>query len=532
MSVACLRKSICSVIESAGTTDIVSELDNIFLNYESLGSDWCEEGDNVTPLMLACDKCNSEALIYLRNQMSAFTNYSQPTDLLIDAWGHPDEASSHGNRASHHALAAGFSEGLDLLENIWGFFEEESHGGRLRRYLSLLSQTNHNGDTPLMMACVNGRDDVVQCLLQRSVQLALSTRPADTKATVNETWQLLKDIFRMRNSEECTALNLASGHGHPGIVKILIEPHNIELNSNDESVEANLIFGEKKNTMADEANETNSTVHKLNPLAEVTFTDIDFCKKTLGDLDTRLKFKDRFKVAVIEKISLQRKNTNECLAMMEVELDRLATNAANELLLLENLSTTSIAIPIIFKGTSKRVKIKKRQRRNTRGKRGIDAGVPDSVVDATRSDSATGENCWDFVKNEPKTGEFSLQSSPFVTLQDGTLISKHQKSEFDSHIDILADKASFDNVITDESNINKEAKTFQRILTHSISKTDCEKAALMESLCLNPAMLLLSPHGMAVDMSPCQLDAIESILNHQLKATKEAQKIQRRLLKK
>ena len=57
-------------------------------------------------------------------------------------------------------------------------------------------------------------------------------------------------------------------------------------------------------------------------------------------------------------------------------------------------------------------------------------------------------------------------------------------------------------------------------------------AALMESLCLDPAMLLLSPHGMAIEMSPCQIDAIETILKQQLRATEEAQQIQKRLLDK
>jgi hypothetical protein len=533
-SVACLRKSICSVIESAGTTDIVTELDNIFSNHESSGSDVCEEGDNITPLMLACDKCCSEALIYLRNQISALKSNSQPTNHLIKAWGHPNEASSHGNRAAHHALAVGFSEGLDLLENIWGCCEEESQSGHLRRYLSLLSKTNHNGDTPLMMACVSGHDNIVKALLQRSVQLALNTRPVDTKASVNETWQLLKEIFRMRNDEECTALNLASGHGHPSIVKVLIEPQHVEVKSNDGSIEVNLQFGDRKNNMADDIKETSSTLHKMNPLAELTITDIDFCRKTLEDLNTKLKFEHQSKGFVIEELSLQRKKTNECLAMLEFELDRLATNVANELLMLDNISAKNVLKPIISKGAPKRVKIKKGKKHNARGNRGRDTGVLENVVDAASSDSSTVDKRWDHVQNEPEIQYFAIQSSPFLTLQDGTLISKHQKSKFDLHIDTVPDKASFGDVITDESNINKEVKTFQRILqaTNSTSKAEGEIAALMESLCLNPAMLLLSSHGMAVDMSPCQLDAIQSILSHQLKATTEARQIQRRLLEK
>ena len=564
-----LRKSICTAIVSAGTkrAEIVSELDNIFGDFESFASDWGEEDDNVTPLMLACDKCCTEALIYLRTQISAGKYNSQPIVHLIEAWGHPNEASSHGNRAAHHAFAAGFSEGLDLLENIWGCFEEDS-GHRLSRYLSLLSQTNHNGDTPLMMACVSGHENIVRSLLKRSVQLALISRPDDSKASVMETWQLLKDIFNIRNGEKCTALNLACGHGHPGIVKILIEPHNLEVNSNEDPIEVNQLFGDKENNstdeagtepqnfdansskglivvdllccdkekkLTDEANATSRTLHQMNPLADVTFTDIDFCKKTLKDLDTRLKIEDQFKGVMIEKYSLQRKNTNECLAMMECELDRLATKTANELILHDNHSAKSIVKPIISKGALKKVKIKKKQKRNARENRSSDVEL-NGVVNATRSDNITGNICWGHVKNEPddEAQESSIKPSPFITLQDGTVISKHHKAESDLRIDILADNPSIDNINSDESTINKDAKTFQRILqsTNTISNNDDDIGALMESLCLDPAMLLLSPHGMAIEMSPCQLDAIESILNHQLRATNEARRIQKRLLDK
>jgi hypothetical protein len=569
-SAKCLRKSICTVIASAGTkrAEIVSELDNIFGNYESFASDWGEEDDNVTPLMLACDKCCTEALIYLRTQIriSAGKYNSQPILHLVEAWGHPNEASSHGNRAAHHALAAGFSEGLDLLENIWGCFEEESHGGRLSRYLSLLSQTNHNGDTPLMIACVSGHDNIVRSLLKRSLQLALNTRPDDTEASVNETWLLLKEIFNIRNGEKCTALNLACGFGHPGIVKIFIEPQNLELNSNKDLIEVNQLFGDKENNsiydastelqnldtnssknpievdllccdkekkLTAEANDTSRTLHKLVPLADVTVSDIDYCKETIKVLDTQLKVKNQFKSVMIEKYSLKRKNTNECLAMMECELDRIATKTADELLLLDNHSAKSITKPIISNGAPRKVKMKKKQRRNTRKNRGRNAGVLNGVFTATRFDNETINTC---VKNEPdvKTQKSSNKSSPFITLQDGTVISKHQKAELDSRIDIHADDCSLDGANSDESTINEEVTKFQRILqsTNTMSNNGDDIGALMESLCLNPTMLLLSPHGMAIEMSPCQLDAIESILNHQLKATKEAQRIQKRLLGK
>ena len=119
---------------------------------------------------------------------------------------------------------------------------------------------------------------------------------------------------------------------------------------------------------------------------------------------------------------------------------------------------------------------------------------------------------------------------PFITtLQDGTVISRN--AELISHIETHDyDSSSLDDA--DKLNTNKEVKSLERILQSTkTSNRDSDMTALMESLCLDPSMLLLSPHGMAI-MSPCQLDTIESVLKHQLNATKEAQRIQRKLLNK
>jgi hypothetical protein len=86
MSPKCLRKAIRDAIASNVTksSDISSELDNIFGNYEDFSCDWSQdESDNITPLMLACDKCCSEALIYLQTQLSSDQyNHSQPMKIL------------------------------------------------------------------------------------------------------------------------------------------------------------------------------------------------------------------------------------------------------------------------------------------------------------------------------------------------------------------------------------------------------------------------------------------------------------------
>ncbi|KAL7431704.1 hypothetical protein ACHAXH_001563 [Discostella pseudostelligera] len=80
-----------------------------------------------------------------------------------------------------------------------------------------------------------------------------------------------------------------------------------------------------------------------------------------------------------------------------------------------------------------------------------------------------------------------------------------------------------------------KAKPLHRVLQSTSlpsSRDDEDIASLMESLCLDPSMLLYSPHEMAIEMSPCQLEIIEGILQQQLSATKKAQQIHARLLNK
>jgi hypothetical protein len=554
MSPKCLRKAICDAIASNVTksSDISSELDNIFGNFEDFSCDWSQdESDNITPLMLACDKCCSEALIYLQTQLSSGQYiHSQPMKNFIDAWGHPNDESSHGNRAAHHALAAGFSEGIDLLERIWCCLDTNDEGRRICRYLSLLSQTNHNRDTPLMMACVSDHGELVRILLERSVQLAVNTHPDDINASVNDTWQTLSDILNIRNGDECTALNLACGHGHYNIVKILVEPHNLQVTSNTDSIlEVSLLDYESKKNSMDESNDTNCKVFTMEPLVDVSFTDYDSCKRTLEQLDAKLKSKTQeLSPAMINEFSIQQKKINDCIAAMESELNRIATRTANELLLLDNKQsgstvklTSSTTEASKTYGSLKTKKKKKKQRRANRQTQ-TDKAFEDRVFDArvlngiTKAGLLDGVNeethklGWEIVTNKPEDNMEESSPSPFITLQDGTVISRN--AELISHVHTHHDDdiSSLDDI--DKLNTNKEVKSLERILQSiKTSNRDSDMAALMESLCLDPSMLLLSPHGMAI-MSPCQLDAIESILTHQLNATKEAQRIQRKLLNK
>jgi len=560
------------VIASAGTKNtgtknvpvgIDSQLDKIFALYlqdrsERSSSDSDGNDDNVTPLMVACDKCCSEAFIFLRNQVRASSDHEDnlqlspnaiPTKHIIEAWGHPTEASSCGNRAAHHALAAGFCEGLDLLDYLWDCIEKEFENDRLHRYLSLISQTNHNGDTPLMMASVSGHVAIIKHIVERIFKFALSTNSDNADAILEKTWQSIKDIFNMRNSEECAAMNLACGHGHIDTVTFLIQPQYIQVcSSNNSSFEVNLCGDNGTQKEASDGNNT-TQVCRLKPLVDVSYSDVDFCEKAVENLAAGLKFmKERNQVDKIKEFHDQHMQAKECLAMLGRELERISKETADELLL-ENGKTDQGEVSRGFKPKRKAKKKKKQNRNNTRQSQkenvmendvGGEVKTPDDVVGkADISNNETKHHkSWADVKDEPEielnTHQSPTNSSPFITLQDGTIVSSPQKANDPSSIEV--DNSSLNNAIPNNpTSSGTKTKSLQSILqstSTSYSTDDDTIAAIMESLCLDPSMLLLSPHGMAMEMSPCQLEAIESILNHQLNATKEAQNIQSRLLDK
>ena len=569
MSAKRLRKCICNVItesvsgvvkKDAEENDLSKANEHLFHSFAACddgGDEICNhdehDDNNVTPLMVACDKSCSGALIYLQNQLDRASLSSAEcqqypsaiqVEQLVEAWGHPTEASSCGNTAAHHALSAGFSEGIYLLAGLWGTIEKiQSHDMNCKdsdvvqeRYIPLLKQTNENGDTPIMMACVSGQVIALKSILETMCKLSLKPPSDNVNASesIEKTWQLFKDIiFCVKNSEECTALNLACGYGQEDIVKFLIRPQNVGLNTSTREVKL----------LSNNEVENDATVCIMQkPLVDVSYNDVEFCQKTVENVACGLKFmKEQNQVDRIEEFEIQLKKAKECKSLLTRELERISAETANEL-----LDSGGTVVPSLSKGKpntskskSKVKKKKKQQRKNTKQHQSHD--TEDSELKAERVGAEETKNnerahtIWANVKNERGIESESQSSNtepPFITLQDGTVISRAAKADY-----IPSEEPAM-NLPFEDSKSNKtisgaKPKALESILqSSSVTSDDCDVAAIMESLCLDASMLFLSAHGMAIDMSPCQLEAVESILTHQLNAAKEAQNIQRRLLDK
>ncbi len=497
-------------LDADAPPDVVRDaLDEVFTSCSDPGAfdDESCDGD-ITPLMIACDKSIASALNYLHDQIQ-----SQSSTQEVSAWGSvTDKASESGNCAAHHALAADFQIGLDVLEYYAcnnSLLSPDKNN--FQRYMELLKQPNDNGDTPIMFACVYGNYNMLRHILERSFHLELSTANSnfDSEIIVKNAWDSLKDLFERRNKEGCSALNLACGHGHLDIVRLLICAHSIVCGR-----QGTLNIVSSTGDISEIESSEREPVYELMPLVTVTYNDVLRCQSTIDNLERGLKMMKQKKVPLEKQTEFQQQHKNilDCLGILNGELGRIATDTANILTQNEESQDQSAKKPQVKPSAKKKKKKKKQVAKPKQAESDIDSSRSENVTKPERTRDGWGI--------ETKNNVPSTSNSPFITLQDGRVISKSQAPD-----DIACD----DDLVEKMVNAHPTPKTLESIL-QSNSRFDDNAATTMESLCLDPSMLLLSAHGMAMETSPCQLDAIEMILTKQLRASKEARKIQNRLL--
>mmetsp|Transcript_9642 Transcript_9642/g.20441 ORF Transcript_9642/g.20441 Transcript_9642/m.20441 type:complete len:254 (+) Transcript_9642:1-762(+) len=233
-----------------------------------------------------------------------------------------------------------------------------------------------------------------------------------------------------------------------------------------------------------------------------------------------------------EDFITRRQDTQRCIDILELACDRLSQRSMSELLLgTTNATTTEPA------KKNKKKQRRKRDKRNCQKKKCTPAiAAPVDNEDqaghtaATNDASQTG-NSW---RNSDRERQFQKHSSEpealtsprVVTLQDGTVISTSERTSY------VAEQEDSLPLSSEKSNITVHSgKSIDDMLRDRCRERHVQSGveAVMDSLCLETSMLLLPSHGMALELSPCQLDAVESILNTQLRAAKEAKEIQARI---
>jgi ankyrin repeat protein len=535
--------SIFNEVQVSGDSDSSADINCVDQGQQNWHED---DASNITPLMMACDKSHSAALTYLRKQLERSRNGNQDklemkyTSLsdLVSLWGHPTESSSvseGANSAAHHAMAAGFVFGLEVIEDFLVQCEEDLASGnhtqhnrisRLQVFHSLISQSNANGDTPIMMACVFGHTEMIKHVLGRHLQLSAEEIKATSTSKhvtihdlkIENILQPLQQIFAIRNEEGCSALNLSCGHGNVDTVQLIARPLYVKFHQAGNSLQVDILQGNgpdvKVSMLGDAQN------FALKSLAEVSYDDVKFCKSSLENIEAELKFmQPQSGVDVNTDGFVEQSNKiHNCEDVLNAELNRISADAMSELMSGE-MNTTSDTAP--RQAAGKKSKKKKQRKSKQHGTQVPDENLPSPLTCGIATDHGNQWSAAASTANQRGDG-LLVNSSPFITLQDGRVVSKTQQSD------------SLETVCSDDAptEVNENDLTPRSLQTVLQSQSEFDIEAKMESLCLDPSQLFLTSHGMAMELSPCQLEAMQSILEHQLNATKEAQDIQKRLLRK
>ena len=216
------------------------------------------------------------------------------------------------------------------------------------------------------------------------------------------------------------------------------------------------------------------------------------CRTSLNRMGTAL----RSNPALLQQFKDQIEAVAKCVKKLEEKMARRAEEAAQQLMLQEVEESKATK--------SKQTKKKKSKRKQT-------ATPVGSKLD-------TSENS--FSSKSENNGE-KIDSVRLTTLSDGKMA-------------VSVQGPSYTGTTTDRSPLfttpvrPQSADDMFRQRLQGVSK-EVDYDSVMTALCLDVSMLLYSPHGMALNLSPSQLDAIQGILENQIRAVQEARDIQKRV---
>ena len=285
----------------------------------------------------------------------------------------------------------------------------------------------------------------------------------------NNRKEAIQKILHRKNHASDSALSLA-GHGHHEVVEFLTSVH--------ESFAC--------------------------PVVQVTYSDI----QRVDEIANKMKgIECRVPTDRLEEFKLRQQNVNRCLVLLRTASTRHAEEIS-KLLLSESEANET---PILAKSEKKKKKKK-------------------AAINVTKTN-----NQQEHVTNREHDGSVriiqknhavqnqavELSKPKFVTMEDGTIVSEKQR---------VVDSPSWLNL---ERAKGLDQKPIELLLKEICDDTLSQQSEeLMDALCLDPSMLLLSPHALAMNLSPSQLEAVDTVLKNQLNAVAQAKIIHDRLMAK
>ena len=226
----------------------------------------------------------------------------------------------------------------------------------------------------------------------------------------------------------------------------------------------------------------------------VTHDRVQECETTLKVMDFQLQ-----RTACADNFRDRREGVHRCLVTLQFQLEKTAQSAMEQLLAEEDAK----------EGKREKNRKKKKKHKSKCGSARVE-GFSDNDARAPAMDEH---------KNDSKSD--TSESVSWISTQRRT----KQKGKCD-----LPDCAAMQQVVATESKLAlRHDRTSPSSAGRNAADFDLDVNAVMEALCLDDSMLLLSAHGMALNLSPSQLDAIDAVLRNQVDEVKEAREIQSRL---
>lgn len=498
-----LCKQITNLSPNTGRGLVEASLKSIIeeeLNRNKVGINTTESIDErngiISPLMVVCDKLQYHCLQFFVDMFEERKRCTEDMIVLEQMLGGPlDTSPDHNNQAAHYSALSGCSDGIINLAKIMKccgtknnseVHKEESEdvlssisGSLFDNFILLLSQRNSNYDTPCMMASFLGNHEILETWFKQTIALA-----KEENISFEKWFSEVRHVLSLENKDGNSCLSLSYGHGNAEVLNSLIKERS--------NWETDCLLGEG--------------------FVLVTYQDIEKAKvimKKVNALTSLINNEGRSEKEILE-FNKKVQSTKRCLIMLQVSASKLAEKRETELLL-EEIDEKNKTKNILQKKPS--IASKHRVKPTPR---------EDDIKSAATSEE------------DNKNNTIQNTSIPFITtLVDGTVVSSAEQEDVD--IQIIKQQQQQKKLDDQDHHLMMQKMLRDRcsqstIFMNSSTTSSSESMAIMESLCLDASMLLLSSHRMAMELSPSQLDVLEKVLYQQLDAVVEARKIHERLM--
>ena len=518
-----IRKSLCRAVASlpknssnyksveTALNEAVSKCYLVSEHDDDDGSD-----DTVTPIMIACDKDQPHALKHLIHMKSSYDVEAAVASSIgcVYATAGPETGD---NTAAHFAAYSGSVSCLEILFEVEQKTNSNNNSNSNNNNnnnsdddpaRSILISKNAHDDTPCMIAVISNQIQVLQYYLDLALPPPRGALLSGEAAPRSQSKSQQCPILQAHNQNGDTVLSLSYGHGRVDMVRLIVDRLVLLCDGSDTdgTGEGSLRFGSQS------------------ARGEILHRGIQSCGALLKKMR---KKRVSMNANGSEKVIWEGKEklVTECHVLLKNVFQEYEQKAMRmEALLLQDEIPGSDGL-IALKNKEQRTitKIKKskanRKKRNKRkGK-----GKGSASVLRIRGDCANKDN--DDNKTIEKRCDADLSSpssaSRFVTLENGCVVADIRRASLDG-ADPESDTASLAIHQAAHQPVAIASETDK--LFHKL----CPEA---ESLSLEPHTMLLSAHGMAMQLSPCQLEVISRLLESQFSNVSEARKIQSRLMR-